>query len=415
MTPRTPLGDDRAVHDAGGLRGARTSAVSAYQPFPAATPGYPPSAASDPTAVMGRRIGAVVVDFLLYMLIMAFVGPTPLSPLAEYYDTSGTDDACTVLQEDFDAVGCLEFGDRAYVTEAGDVAIQLVVWLAVVLLYSALQGAKGITPGKALFGVKVVDEQGASPGFGKSILRTILWVVDSAPWCLPLVGFITGLSTKGHRRVGDMAAKTFVVGKQHSGPVAVPGMTTAATGGYPGAAGPYGAPQGWGPPPGGPPTGQPPGWGAPGQPQQAQPPGAWTGQPSGGFPPPGGPGAPSGEHPPTALSGEQRPAPPAGAPGATPSTGRPPGDQPPDQASAPGSRSVSDAGPAATAPSAGPGGSEQPPGVQPPQAAAGPAAQPAPSGYEPQWDAARGTYIVWDPNRSKWLGWDEGAREWKPL
>ena len=468
--------------------------MSAYH-VPAATPSYPASGSTDPTAVIGRRIGGWVIDFLLYMLIMAFVSPTPLSPLAEYYDTSDTVDACSVLQEDYDAVGCVEIGDRAYVTEGGDVAIQLIVWVAVVLLYSLLQGARGITPGKAVFGIKVVDEQGGQPGFGKSLLRTILWAVDLAPWCIPgLVGFITGLTTKGHRRVGDMAAKTFVVGKSHEGPVHVPGLATAATGGYPAGPGGYAPPgQQWGaPPPGTPGAG---GWGSPPQAQQQ---GAWGAPPSGGFPVAGAPGAggpaPAGAPGSSGTpSGEQRPAPPGarptgpspepGVPSPTAGTPSPPGAAPspgsdvpsptagapspaggadapgspgssgqapdtgpsdPDQSpgdagdvprpsgpagtpggDAPGATSsgtgATGSGPPSTsaapspgAPAAGTPGAPAPTGPAPGPAAA-PAAQAAPTGYNPQWDAARGTYIVWEPNRGKWLGWDEAAKEWKPL
>ena len=36
-------------------------------------------------------------------------------------------------------------------------------------------------------------------GFVPNLVRWLLWIVDSAPWCLPLVGFITGLTTVGHR------------------------------------------------------------------------------------------------------------------------------------------------------------------------------------------------------------------------
>nr|MBO2501471.1 RDD family protein [Thermoanaerobacterales bacterium] len=235
--------------------GARTSPVSAYS-YPAAAPPQPRGAA-DPTAVMARRTGAWVVDFLIYLVIMAFLGPTPLSPLAEYYDVEGVDDPCEILQEgdQYDAATCVVVDDRAYVTSSADVAVQIVVSLALFVGYCVLQGATGRTPGKALLGVKVVDERGGNPGFGRSLGRTVLWAVDGFPWCLPLVGFILGLSTPGHRRVGDMAAKTFVVGKAHTGPVVVPGLTPSAPqapAGYP--------PPGGYPAPGGP--GQP--WGAPG-------------------------------------------------------------------------------------------------------------------------------------------------------
>ncbi|MDD9371875.1 MAG: RDD family protein, partial [Acidimicrobiales bacterium] len=149
--------------------------MSSY-PFPAAAPPQAATSSTDPTAVMGRRIGAWVVDVLLFLLIIAFVGPTPLNPLAEYYDTNdvpGVD--CTVIEEANDVSNCAQIGDRLYFTEGSDAAIGFVAVLAAFLLYSFVQGATGRTPGKAVFGVKVVDEQGGTPGFGKSILRTVLW------------------------------------------------------------------------------------------------------------------------------------------------------------------------------------------------------------------------------------------------
>ena len=50
-----------------------------------------------------------------------------------------------------------------------------------------------------------------------------------------------------------------------------------------------------------------------------------------------------------------------------------------------------------------------------PQAEAAPTAEAATPGYNPQWDPARGTYIVWSAERGHWLGWDDAAKEWKPL
>jgi uncharacterized RDD family membrane protein YckC len=404
-------------------------------PFPAAAPPQAAATGADPTNVIGRRIGAIVIDFLLFVILLLFLGPTPLNPMAEYYDTDDPGvpvESCEELQDVTDVSGCVQIGERLFFTDGADAVVQFVVSVIAVLAYSFAQGATGRTPGKAALGLKVVDEQGGTPGFGKSFLRTILWIVDALP-CFGLVGFITGLTTKGHRRVGDMAAKTFVVGKGHTGAPQVPGMVTAA----------------------GAPTGPSTTWG--GQPQ-GQPPGAWGGPPAGSTPAAsGGP------------SGENRPAPPGGwtAPGSdapssptgpssaaepsSPSTGRPSSTGP----SSPGSSSsptddtaVADRSsddettadrPSATpheAPSSPPGGTAaagapspttpsptttpQTPSASPlPSAGAGaPAGSPAqhaPSGYNPQWDAARGTYIVWEPNRGKWLGWDEGAQEWKPL
>lgn len=365
--------------------------MSAYQ-FPAATPAHPQARSGDPTAVMGRRTGAWVVDFLLFVLVAMFVGPSPLSPLAEYVDTDEFPGiTCDVIESSNDASTCLEFGDRLYFTEDGDAAIALVVlWVAFPVVYAAVQGATGASPGKALFGIRVVDEQGNRPGFGRSLGRTALWIVDLAPWCIPgLLGFIVGLTSKGHRRIGDMAVKTFVVSKTHTGPVVVPGLTSG------GVAPGYGPPgQPWGAPP---PGGQP-GWGAPPQ-----------------APPPGGRGAPPGAHArggPPPPGADQRPAPPSGW--------APPGAASPS----PASGTPAPYGPGATdAPADRPSPADRPASGDAPGAAGAPQPSPSPTpggqaaqaSYNPQWDAARGTYIVWEPNRGKWLGWDEAAQEWKPL
>jgi uncharacterized RDD family membrane protein YckC len=392
--------------------------VTAY-PFPAASPAPPTATTADPTAVVGRRIGGFVIDLLLYILVMAFVGPTPLSPLAEYYEVpEGVSNPCDAVDDDNDVASCVEIGDRVYFTTNGDVAVQIVTSLAFVGLYAALQGATGRTPGKAVFGLKVVNEQGRNPGFGRGLVRTLLWIVDGQPCGIPLVGFITGLTTKGHRRVGDMAAKTFVVDKAHSGPVVVPGLTTAATSPYgapggPGAPGAPGAP--WGAPPAGAGT---PAWGAPPQPQAP-----WGGPPSGGFPPPGAGGPPAGGAAPSGAPtapparAVPRPAPPSSTP-----AGRGAAHGPPTggAGAAPSGETAATAGAPIDRPAAGerptPATPAPTPAPQPAaQPAPQPAAQPAATGYNPQWDAARGTYIVWEPQRGQWLGWDDATKQWRPL
>jgi uncharacterized RDD family membrane protein YckC len=488
--------------------------MSAYQ-YPASAPAapYAMDAATDPTAVMGRRICAWIVDLLLFLLLSSFFGPTPLSPLAQYVEVpSGVHNACGTLQDNGDAAGCIEIGDRAYFTSEGDAVIQFLVSLAwFLLIYGVLQGLKGVTPGKALFGVQVVDRQGQPPGVGRSLLRSILWLVDGAPWCFPLVGLITAMATKGHRRVGDMVANTLVVGKAYAGrPVVVPGLT-APQGPAGWAPGGYGAPPpGW-PQPGYPSGQQPPGqpWGAPPPaPGWAPPPAAPTDAPSpmaSPYAPPGGPTpapspyAPPGEPttPPPGASGETpaaSPYAPPGGPSAPPSgeTGAaspsPSGETParspfamppasgesPDAAAPesavgdvhePGSAgtaggAIDSPGSAGTAGGAidspGSAGTAEPTGAQPApgadatevqpgatdateaqpgatdatevQRGAGertevqPAADPTEvqsggqgGGYNPQWDAARNTYIVWEPNQGRWLGWDDTTKEWKPL
>jgi uncharacterized RDD family membrane protein YckC len=498
--------------------------VTAYQ-YPSAASPYPAVSTTDPTAVMGRRSVAFIIDVLLFFLVASFFGPTPLSPFALYEEIpSGFDygDACEQLMDSDDVAACFEVGGRAYYTDNTDVAVASLVSLAYFLLIlGLLQGLKGFTPGKGLLGVRAVDEQGQMPGIGKALGRSILWIVDAAPWIFPLVGLITGFTTKGHRRVGDMAAKTFVIGKADVGrPVIVPGLTTAYAAGYgiptgypaPGAPGQPGQPGQspwdrptptptpgagvWGTPagapgaPGSPAPGSPPGspsatpgsaapgqpwaapatpgspWSPPSTPSGSPPPQDQRPTPSGDWPTPGAPAptpTPPGETPaarpagaaiPLGAVGSTTPSttdtpdtttPPSGettpgSPGSTPAAsasglGAPPSGETPSGETPSGGTpsgetrsadSPSGVGTPSTASASGtPASGESPPAAEPTadtpvSAAAGaPAAaaqqQQASSGYEPQWDAARNTYIVWEPNRRQWLGWDDSAKEWRPL
>ena len=116
------------------------------------------------------------------------------------------------------------------------------------------------------------DEQGKVVGIGRSFVRTIAWIGDAITCGLPIVGGVMMVSNKGHRRLGDMIAGTYVVKKESVGrPVVVgPGQAAAGPWAPPTTGGQWGgtAPGAWGtPPPGpvGPSTGSPwtPGAGSP--------------------------------------------------------------------------------------------------------------------------------------------------------
>jgi uncharacterized RDD family membrane protein YckC len=182
----------------------------------------------DPTAVIGRRILAWVIDAVIVTAI--FVGL--YSAVAErYLNEVDAEDPCAELERaGVDTGSCLFVNDDVFVTTGSEALIVTVVgWGYVALVFVVVQGLTGATPGKLLTGVRVVDEQGLHPGLGKASVRTVMWLVDAAPWIVPLVGFITGVTTVGHRRVGDMAAKTYVVGKADTGaPVLIPGAAAPA-------------------------------------------------------------------------------------------------------------------------------------------------------------------------------------------
>ncbi len=225
----------------------------------------------DPTAVMGKRIGAYVIDAIIGTIVSIIAFLSLADSVETLVDPCGRSDSPTLC---FYADGTTYFAEDG---EAGAiVAISFGFWLFIGWI---VQGITGGTPGKLMVGLRVVGQDtGELAGFSKCFGRTALWIVDAQPFGFPLVGLITGVTTKGHRRVGDMVARTLVVSKESVGqPPYVPGLTAP-----PGAVattpymppGPYGTPGAPGPP------------GPPGPPGMAGPP---TGPP---MAPPGPPMAP---------------------------------------------------------------------------------------------------------------------------
>jgi uncharacterized RDD family membrane protein YckC len=189
----------------------------------------PYEAPRDPTAVVGRRIGAWVIDGAVIIAPAVALTMGELEYLTEdrlAADGIDIDEFCDALSEQDSTYVCAVVGDRAYFNDSPSALPGLSALGMTLLILVLLQGLTGATIGKAIAGLRTVDEDGQRPGIGKALLRTLLWAVDAAPWCFPLVGLITGLTTTGHRRVGDMAAKTYVVRSADAGsPVAVPGST----------------------------------------------------------------------------------------------------------------------------------------------------------------------------------------------
>jgi uncharacterized membrane protein SpoIIM required for sporulation/uncharacterized RDD family membrane protein YckC len=83
---------------------------------------------------------------------------------------------------------------------------------ALFLLYHpALEIAlRGVTPGKRLAGLRIVDRAGGVPGFGALALRNMFRVIDGLPVFYG-VGLAAVLLTREQSRIGDLAAGTLVV------------------------------------------------------------------------------------------------------------------------------------------------------------------------------------------------------------
>src|SRR5688572_20087454 len=132
--------------------------------------------------LLGRRVGAALIDLALLVAAFAILAAT----IGE--STVGEDGFS------FDLYG-----------------IEAALYFAIVLLYHfVLEATTGQTVGKLLLGLRVVRANGGRPSLAAIAVRTLLRVVDWLPF-LYLVGFIAMLDTGLRRqRLGDLAARTSV-------------------------------------------------------------------------------------------------------------------------------------------------------------------------------------------------------------
>jgi uncharacterized RDD family membrane protein YckC len=218
---------------------------------------------ADPTAVVGRRVVAALIDGAVVIAPTIAIATSNMEYITRDRVGRGFDDFCNDYT-DQDSGTCVQLGDRAYFSDSTANPGSLAFFALAIVLLVIVQGLTGWTVGKLLTGLRTVKEDGRPPGIGKAFVRWILLIIDGIP-CIPLVGFICALTTQGHRRVGDMAAKTFVVGARSAGqPIVVAGLTAP-----PAAPAMYGAPTAWSAPGAPPPAA--PGWSPPGQATAAPP------------------------------------------------------------------------------------------------------------------------------------------------
>ena len=372
----------------------------------------PPSSPSlsDPTAVVGRRIGAFLIDGLIGVtLIFAFALATFTN--TELGDSLTAELQCEVINE-FSNDLCIQAGTTVYVGTENEAAIITLIWLAWVLISTMiLPGITGWSPGKLLTGIRVVKaDTFEKAGLGANILRGVLWVVDAFPYFAPIVGGAL-LASKDRRRVGDRAANTLVV--RADSVVRSPVQTPSAVIAPPtGAATQPTTP----PPPTGPPvnnlvTASPPPPAAPSPP----PPAATPPPPTSPAPPVAPPptGAPSAYQPPPPSEYRTEPAPPVFPPPAAPPTFPPAEEAAPAEPlpiAEPETEPEAEAAPIVEAEPA------TTPEPEPEPVPESPAEMSSRPGVDaPMWDDARGTYIQWDPELTEWLEWSEAQRRWIPI
>ena len=133
------------------------------------------------TEVMGRRVAAWLVDWVLFFGLLWVVGDH-------------------------------QTGDGGF--SVGVHGGATVVYFAIAAAYFWVwQGLTGATVGKLALGLRVVKEDGsAPPGVPRAAARSVLFVADAFPYLIPnLLGFIVAMTNPRRQRVGDLVAGTKVV------------------------------------------------------------------------------------------------------------------------------------------------------------------------------------------------------------
>jgi uncharacterized RDD family membrane protein YckC len=93
----------------------------------------------------------------------------------------------------------------------GNLVIAYVLGLAVAY-HTLTEGLLGFSPGKWLCGIRVVATDGALPGLGRALTRTVARLIEANPILLGGIpaGLVADFSPT-QQRIGDMLARTFVV------------------------------------------------------------------------------------------------------------------------------------------------------------------------------------------------------------
>lgn len=192
-------------------------------------------ALTDPTKIMGSRIAAYAIDLILAFIVTAGVfflfgagrfdsietsSPAAAEQLCREVNrnlTTGPDGTVNVGRDDR---ACFAFGSTARVASGDDLnTVQAQLYAAFIgfglFNYIILTAIAGGTVGKLLFGLRVVTARGQRAGLGRNLVRWLLLIVDQA--CCWLPGLLTSFNSKGHRRVGDMVAGTYVVHRSAEG------------------------------------------------------------------------------------------------------------------------------------------------------------------------------------------------------
>jgi uncharacterized RDD family membrane protein YckC len=132
--------------------------------------------------VIGRRIGAAVIDFFIAIILLLLVG----------------------------ALVGNDAGKDASVSEQLGTLDRVLFLVLVFVYFCATEIAWGATVGKRVLGLRVVAANGSAASMNAVLIRNVVRLVDWLP-LLYIVGAISVFAGQPRQRLGDRAAKTRVV------------------------------------------------------------------------------------------------------------------------------------------------------------------------------------------------------------
>jgi uncharacterized RDD family membrane protein YckC len=135
------------------------------------------------TDVIGRRIGAAVIDFMIGILLLFLIG-------ALFGDSTTTESSVSAR------------------LGPGDTLLYFAILLA---YFVATEAAWAATIGKRVLGLRVVAADGSRPSIGAIVLRNVVRFVDWLPLLYIVGAIVVFAGGQPRRRLGDRAAKTLVV------------------------------------------------------------------------------------------------------------------------------------------------------------------------------------------------------------
>jgi uncharacterized RDD family membrane protein YckC len=131
---------------------------------------------------VGRRFVATLVDLILFLIVFVVV-----AVVSGHAQASGGSVSASLTG-----------------------APALILDILFFLYYIVLEAVLGATLGKLLLGLRVVNVDGSRIGWGASIIRNLLRIIDVLPFFY-LLGAILIWTSPQRQRLGDRVAKTVVV------------------------------------------------------------------------------------------------------------------------------------------------------------------------------------------------------------